>query len=184
MQIRIEGLEYLRKIKTPRMLIPQEERFILFDSFTNSLQTVFIQEAMRGKKDVIPGQKMAFPFELIAKGFIPPEMPKLMIEHILRSIESFVKQLDFKSKVKKVPDFRPLESWKVYPPTPYEMYFAETNNIVVFMGDDGRIKVSFVDTHLLLEPEDNSIYRWIESRYWMSLFLNLRFWIRKSLNSL
>lgn len=172
---------YLKNTETAKLLIPKEERYILFDAFSNSLQTIFIQEAMRGKEDIIPGKKMAFPFELIAAGIIPKEMPKVMIEHILRTIESFIKQLDYKKKMPKVPDYRPIQSWKVFPPTAYELFFAETNNLVVYMQDDNKINISLVDTHLLMEPESYLIYRWIEIRYWISLFLNLRFWVRKAL---
>ncbi len=174
---------YLREIETPKLLIPDEERFIFYDAFSNSLQTIFIQGAMRGKKEVIPGKKMAYPFELMAAGFIPKEMPKLMIEHILRSIEAFVKQLNT-TESPKVPDFRPLDSWKVFPPTPYEISFAETSNLVAYKKGDGKINIALVDTHLLHEPEGDVFYRWVEKRSWISLFLNLRFWVRKALENI
>jgi hypothetical protein len=173
--------KYLRRIKIQKNLIPNEERFVLYDAFSKSLQTVFIQEAMVGRSEVIPDKRMAFPFELISSGVIPKEMPKHMIEHLLRSIESFVSQIDAKCEIKKVPDFRPVDAWKIMPPTPYEMYIAETNNIVVNKGKSGELKVSLVDTHYLLESEGNMIYKWTERRYWVSMFLNLRFWIRKAL---
>jgi hypothetical protein len=175
--------KYLRSIQTPELLVPKEERFILYDAFSDSLQTIFIQDAVRGKRDVIPGKRMAYPYELIAAGVIPKEMPKLMIEHILRSMESFVKQLENKKNIPKVPDFRPIDSWKIFPPTPYEVYFAETGNLVVCKKEK-NINVSLVDTHVLHEPEGDLTYRWIEIRCWMSLFLNLRFWVRKALEEM
>lgn len=174
---------YIKSIKNQKSLIPEEERYILSDAFSNSLQTIFIQQAVRGKKEIIRGKRMAFPFELLAEGVIPREMPKYMIEHILRAIESFVNQFDYRGVVKKVPDFRPLDNYKVFPPTPYEIYFAETNNLVVSRQERGKIDIKLVDTHLLLEPEGNIIYRWVERRYWVSLFLNLRFWIKKALDT-
>ncbi len=171
---------YLRSIETQKELIPKEERFILYDAFTNSLQTIFIQEAKIGKDDVIPGKKMAFPFELISKGAITKEVPKIMIEHLLRSIESFVSQLNSNLAVKKVPDFRPIDVWKVLPPTPYELFIAETGNLVAYKDQNSKINVSLVDTHLLLEPEGSLFYKWTEKRFWISMFLNLRFWVRKA----
>ncbi|MBN2015825.1 hypothetical protein JW766_03250 [Candidatus Dojkabacteria bacterium] len=176
--------KYLRNIETPALLIPKEERFIFYDAFSDSLQTVFIQEAMKGKEDIIPGKKMAFPFELISSGVIPKEMPKLMIEHILRAIECFVKQLERETPIPKVPDFRPLESWKIFPPTAYEIYFAETSNLVVYKGKNGRLNIGLVDTHVLHEPDGDLIYRWVERRCWISMFLNLRFWVRKALEEM
>ena len=174
---------YLRSIDTPRLLIPDEERYILYDAFSNSLQTIFIQEAMRGKEDVISGKRMAYPFELMSAGVIPNEMPKLMIEHILRAIEAFVKQLSY-TDLPKVPDFRPLDAWKVFPPTPYEISFAETSNLVAYKRANGKINVALVDTHILHEPEGDIFYRWVERRTWISLFLNLRFWVRKALENI
>jgi len=173
--------KYLNSIETPELLIPEEERYVLYDRFSNSLQTIFIQEAMRGKEDVIPGKKMAFPFELIANGYIPKEMPKLMIEHILRSIESFVIQIN-KYLVPKLPDFRPLDAYKVFPPTPCEFLFAETANLVAYKNKNNKLRIVLVDTHILHDPEGDIMYRWVERRSWISLFLNLRFWIRKALD--
>jgi hypothetical protein len=175
-------LKYLKSIPTQKRLIPEEERYILYDTFSHSLQTIIIQEAIRGRKEVIPGHLMAYPCELIAAGVIPYEMPKLMIEHILRAIESFVKQLDQQEVIQKIPDYRPIEVWKIFPPTPYELCFAETNNIVVYKKRDGKLNVTFVDTHLLLEPEGSVFYKWVEIRFWISIFLNLRFWLRKALD--
>ncbi|MBN2015824.1 hypothetical protein JW766_03245 [Candidatus Dojkabacteria bacterium] len=173
--------KYLKSVRTEKHLIPEEERFILYDAFTKSLQTLFIQDAKIGKEDVLEDKKMAFPFEMIAEGTIPREMPKLMIEHLLRSIESFVNQLKSGVEVNKIPDMRPIDIWKVLPPTPYELYIAETNNLVVYKDNKGAIRISLVDTHLLLEPEANLFYRWTEKRFWVSMFLNLRFWVRKAL---
>lgn len=173
---------YLGKQPTPKILIPDEERYVLFDSFSNSLQTIFIQEAMRREDEVVPGKKMAYPFELISEGVIPPEMPEVMIEHILRSFETFVEQLSYEDQVSpRIPDFRPINSWKVFPPTPYEIYFAETSNLVAYKQKDGKVNVALVDTHRLHEPEGDLSYRWVETRCWMSLFLNLRFWVRNAL---
>ncbi len=173
--------KYLKNTKTEVSLVPEEERYILYDEFSSSLQTIFIQDAMRGKEEIIPGKKMAFPFELISKGVIPKEMPKIMIEHLLRTIEIFVEQINRDCDVKKVPDFRPLESWKAFPPTPSEMYIAETSNLVVNNNNGKDINVSLVDTHFMLEPKGNLLYRWTELRFWISLFLNIRFWVRKAL---
>jgi len=175
--------DYLRSIETPKLLIPDEERYIFYDAFSDSLQTIFIQEAMRGKKEVISGRRMAYPFELMAAGVIPEEMPKIMIEHILRAIEAFVKQLKT-TELPKVPDFRPLDAWKVFPPTPYEISFAETSNLVAYVKKNEKINIALVDTHILHEPEGDIIYRWVERRTWISLFLNLRFWIRKALENI
>ncbi len=174
--------KYLGKTDPQEKLIPSEERFILYDKQTDSLQTIFLQKAMRGQKEIIPGKRMAFPFELVEAGNIPQAMPLVMIEHILRTIESFVTQLKSQKKNPKVTDFRPLEAWKVYPPTPIELYFGETSNLVAYSDKNSRLNISLVDTHLLLEPEGNMIYRWIEKRYWRSLFVNLRFWMRKALD--
>jgi hypothetical protein len=174
--------KYLRQVPAQKSLIPEEERYVMYDSFTNSLQTYIIQKAVLGKEDIIPGMKMAYPFELLANGVIPKEMPKLMMEHLLRTIESFVEQLDDKDQNQKVPDFRPIESWKVFPPTPCEMYFAETGNLVVSRQSSKSIGVYLVDTHYLLDPEFFLLYKWVEKRYWESLFLNLRFWIKKALD--
>jgi hypothetical protein len=176
--------KYLKRIPSPNLLIPEEERYILFDSFSQTLQTVFIQEAMRGEKDVIIGKDMAYPHELISHGVIPPEMPRIMIEYILRTFESFYEQLDYKDRPKKIPDFRPVESWKVFPPTPYEIYFAETGNLVAYRKESGKINVALVDTHMLHDPEEDISYRWVEKRAWISMFLNLRFWVRKALESM
>lgn len=174
--------KYLRSVTEQDSLIPKEERFVLYDGFTNSLQTIFIQEAMFGEEELIPDRRMVFPFEMISNGVVPEEMPKLMLEHLLRTAESFVNQIDNDVPLKKVPDFRPLESWKVFPPTPYELFIAETNNLVVCKKKRDMIDVSLVDTHLLMEPEGNLIYRWTEKRYWVSLFMNIRFWVRKALS--
>jgi hypothetical protein len=175
--------KYLRSVHTPKLLMPEEERYVFYDAFSNSLQTIFIQRAVRGKKDIIPGKKMAYPYEMIAAGVVPKEMPKLMIEHILRSMECFVKQLDYKEELPKVPDFRPVDGWKVFPPTPYEVYFAETGNLVACFTGEGKLSLCYVDTHVLHEPEGDTTYRWLERRCWISMFLNLRFWIRKALDS-
>ena len=172
-----------KSITTPRRLIPLEERYILYDSFSDSLQTIFVQDAMRGEKEIIPGKKMAYPFELISHGFIPKEMPKLMVEHLLRKCEMFVHQLREKAEIPRVPDMRPLDSWKVFPPTPYEIYIAETSNLVAYLDKQGKLKISYVDTHVLHEPEGALTYRWVERRCWISTFLNLRFWVRKALES-
>ncbi len=175
--------QYLRGIKTCELLIPYEERYVFYDAFSDSLQTIFIQEAMIGKRDVIQGKKMAYPFELVAAGVMPKEMPKLMIEHILRSIESFVTQLRAGGVIPKIPDFRPIDGWKVFPPTPYEVYFAETGNLVCYYDkSSGKLNIALVDTHVLHEPEGDVAYRWVEKRCWISLFLNLRFWVRKVLD--
>jgi hypothetical protein len=176
-------VKYIESIKDQESLIPHEERYIFYDSFSHSLQNIFIQTAIKGKYDIIPGKKMAFPFELVAEGFIPKELSKGVIEHILRTMESFVTQLDSNNPLKKVPDFRPLMPWKVFPPTPCELYFAETNNLVCCKSEKSEnIQIKLVDTHVLMEPEGNYIYRWNERRYWMSLFLNLRFWVKKALS--
>jgi len=174
--------QYLKSIPTQRSLIPQEERYILYDKFSKSLQTIFLQEAMKGKIDVIPKQQMAYPFELVAKGVIPDEMPKVMIEHILRTIQSLVKQMKLKKRIPKVPDYRPLESFKVFAPTPAELFFAETPNLIAHIDSNGLLNVSFVDTHFLFDVEGVFTYRWAAKRYWMSLFLNLRFWVKKALD--
>lgn len=172
----------LRRIETAEHLVPDEERYIVYDGFTNSLQTYFIQEAMIGNREVIPGLKMAYPFELVAAGEIPPQMPKLMIEHILRTIEAFVNQLDLKDEIPKVPDLRPIDAWKVFPPTPQEIYFAETGNLVAYYkNSSGLLNIALVDTHILHEPEGDIPYRWVEKRCWTSMFLNLRFWVKKAL---
>jgi hypothetical protein len=173
---------YLKSVPTQKSLIPNEERYIFYDRFSNSLQTIFLQEAMKGKKDVIPGKKMAYPFELVSKGYIPDEMPKVMIEHILRTMQSLVMQLKYKKQIPKVPDYRPLESFKIFAPTPFELFFAETPNLIAHKDSKGRLNVSYVDTHFLFEVEGNFTFRWTAKRYWMSLFLNLRFWIKKALS--
>lgn len=173
---------YLKAVPTQESLIPKEERYIFYDKFSDSLQTIFLQEAMKGKEDVIPGEKMAYPFELVSKGYIPEEMPKVMIEHILRTMQSLVRQIKIKKQIPKVPDYRPLESFKIFAPTPFELFFAETPNLIAHKDARGRLNVSYVDTHFLFEVEGNVTYRWTAKRYWMSLFLNLRFWIKKALS--
>ncbi|MBU0975972.1 hypothetical protein KJ918_04180 [Patescibacteria group bacterium] len=176
--------KYLKDVANPILLIPGEERYIFFDSFSQTLQTVFLQEAMRGEEDIIIGKDMAYPYELISHGVIPKEMPRIMIEHILRTFESFYEQLDCKNHPQKIPDFRPVESWKVFPPTPYEIYFAETGNLVAYKQNNGKVNVALVDTHMLHDPEEDISFRWVEKRAWISMFLNLRFWVRKALESM
>lgn len=173
--------KYLKSVETQDSLIPAEERFIVYDGYTKSLQSIFIQEAMIGEEEIVPKKRMAFPFQILAEGKVPTEMPKLMLELLLRAVESFVTQLDYDNELKKVPDLRPFENWKVFPPTPFEIYIAETNNVLAYRDKGGEFRMYFVDTHLLLEPEGNLMFRWVEARYWKSMFLNLRFWIRKAL---
>ena len=169
--------EHIKKYKD-KELIPEEERFVFYEKETNSLQTIFIQKASIGTEEILPDKYTAYPFELVAEGVIFDELPKLMLDHMITAVYAFVEQLN-KFKMAKVPDYRPYEGWKLFPPSPYEMHLAETNNLMVYKSKKGDLFVKFIDTHILFDREANQIFKWIEKRYWISLFLNIRFWMKK-----
>ena len=175
-------IKELKKYKGMESLIPKEERYIFYDSKSNSLQTIFLQEAKNGTEEILPGKKMAYPYQLVSEGVIFSEMPRHMIDHFIRVIDTFIIELrDDKYKIAKVPDYRPHEAWKVLPPSPVHQYLSETSNLVAHKDEEGQLNVTFVDTHILLEKITNTTFLWVQKRYWESLFMNLRFWFKKIL---
>ena len=174
----------MKRQAVQKSLIPEEERFIFYDPKSKLLQSIFIQEAKKGEDEILPDKFMVFPFQLVAEGIIPEELPVSMIDQFIRVPYSFYEQLKASVEIAKVPDYRPHEGWKLFPPSPVELYVSETNNLVVYKNSKGNFEVSFVDTQILMEHKSNQIYEWLEKRFWNSLFLNLRFWARNILKQI
>jgi len=172
-------IKYFKSLKASSQLIPKEERYVLYDNKFDKLRTIFLQESMIGKDEILPDRYVAYPWELVLEGLIFEEMPMLMLEHFFTTIEAFYYQIKNNIIPMKCPDYRPTEMWKALPPASPQFFVAETNNLVVSKDQTGLLHITYIDTHILYDTETNQIYKWVENRYWSSVFLNIRFWMRK-----